>query len=725
MQRFGSWGRCGPRLALHLTIATAAAVLVAGQAAAAGVVVKPANLHNPYFPDRAPDAAPSAGDGYTLGDAPPRQFGLVGDTLSIPFSLVADGATRLSLEASLVANGRTLASTGGSAPVKMRLLRARDVTVEGNSNASCSCAAGQLPVKGDGRGEMLCVPASSANESRTPDACPNDQERGKLRSTFVRPAPFSIKDPLEPLAGASFDAAARSTELVVVELPVDASLPKAELTLKLVAKTADGTEGSAQVPVRVLNLALDAFPRMDLSYWLSEDPRDLVERPAGTRLNEAWGGAWWSDEHWAHIETAARVQAAAGVTNTLVPLFTRNLWGIAATPLVGVRCITGSDAVPTDATGGDGPSPFDGEVGRWQYAFDFSRFERWIDIFQRAGFRRFEGAHLFANAGGIPQVLECDLYRNASDDQPYRKAFRFMPRVANDGLPGLKRARLALYRERFLPAFLKALGAEVRKTGIQDRYLQHVIDENDSSEEAIRAYADGVRLVREFLPRTPTTDAINKYSAPEYSSLTDVPVFHMILLYNDQGRLPGIRDKLVQQFGNRKKYFYNTALRAGGPNRFLDTNPMDSRAHGWLMLETGFDGFLYWASNQYRYPIAKDMSRLRRPDDWSPYRYSLGPLPGGLLEPAYGAGANWVLYPTANGLIGSLRALRLRDGMLDHWLFAKAQDKCSKERDDTCLNRLRELRRRITANPDVMADFSRHPADYDRAREVLVEVLAR
>jgi hypothetical protein len=98
-------------------------------------------------------------------------------------------------------------------------------------------------------------------------------------------------------------------------------------------------------------------------------------------------------------------------------------------------------------------------------------------------------------------------------------------------------------------------------------------------------------------------------------------------------------------------------------------------------------------------------------------------MPGGSVAPGYGAGGNWNLYPTPDGLIGSLRARRLRDGLLDHWIYMQAWAKCQQAADAACRNKLLSLRQRVLANAMIIADYSRNPVDYDEAREGMLQIL--
>jgi Domain of unknown function (DUF4091) len=150
---------------------------------------------------------------------------------------------------------------------------------------------------------------------------------------------------------------------------------------------------------------------------------------------------------------------------------------------------------------------------------------------------------------------------------------------------------------------------------------------------------------------------------------------------------------------------------------------MESRLYGWLLVEVGYQGMLYWAANAYRYPTSANLSSLGRPEDWSPYTYSIGPLPHGRLSPGLAPGSNWILYPTESGLIDSLRARRLRDGLLDHWLYRQADASCSRSRKTDCQARLRALSTKILGASSAIGDFSRDGRAYDEARIALIDMI--
>jgi hypothetical protein len=689
---------------------------------AAEIKLQFANLHNPYFPDREPGSTGSAHDNFVFAPAPEKLFGIEGDKLPVSFTLFSKEAQKVSIGVKVTQINK---KSELSVTHLIDLYRVRDILVEGNTNGSCACPAGQLPQTGE-TSRMVCVINSSALESKVPKGCPTKAQRDKISGTLVRIAPFAIKDALESFKLNTLYLGANVTELFIADIPIEANLPKGELEVQVTVTPESGIPITIIAPMRVLRLRLDNFPALDVSYWLSEDPRDLVARPEDIPLNGNWGGEWWSEEHWRNLEHAAQLQSKLGITNVLVPLFVRNPFGVKARPLIGVRCITGSTEVPTNFSSPNKlqlMSPFNKELSNWKYEFDFRNFNRFVGIFKHAGFRRFEGAHLMSSQGQLPIHLECDLYRTVEDKVPYARNFRFMPRVGVTGEDlGQKAQRVELYQERFLPTFMRHLSAELLKEDIGGAWYQHLIDENASSESAIAAYKNLVTILRENMPKISTMDAINQYTGPRYQGLIDLPVFHLALLYDDQMIRKNIRLEIDKAFP-RPKYFYNTALREGGPNQFLDTNPLENRVYGWLAIELGYQGILYWAANQYRYPLDNDISRFNRPKDWNPYNHSQGPMPNGYLEPGYSPGANWQLYPTPTGLIDSLRARRFRDGLLDNWIYLLAWEKCKTIKESTCKEKLISIRQRLIGDSYIISDFAKNPVYYDNARREMLSII--
>ena len=81
------------------------------------------------------------------------------------------------------------------------------------------------------------------------------------------------------------------------------------------------------------------------------------------------------------------------------------------------------------------------------------------------------------------------------------------------------------------------------------------------------------------------------------------------------------------------------------------------------------------------------------------------------------------LYPAPAGLTDSLRARRLRDGLLDHWLYLRAWRHCEGANQAACRAKLIGVKARLTRDPSTIADFSRDPGDYDNARELMIGIL--
>jgi hypothetical protein len=269
------------------------------------------------------------------------------------------------------------------------------------------------------------------------------------------------------------------------------------------------------------------------------------------------------------------------------------------------------------------------EGGKLRY--DFSRLDRWVDTFEKAGMRTIEGGHLLTRRSGYhsPMCVPADVLENGK-----------VVRTMLD--PGDGRA------EPFLETFLDALYAHLREKGWEKRYFQHVHDEPHGNErEVYRRYA---LLIRRHLPGIPTMDAVG--------------------LNQDVGFLNGAVDVWVPVLGSFDKQLekIQAHVAAGGQawfytcnqpqrrhlNRFIDLPLVKTRLLHWFNYRYGLTGYLHWGGNY-----------------WSPAPFdNVQPIinNGATLLPA-GDGA--VVYPWAErySIHSSIRLEAMRDGIEDYELL--------------------------------------------------------
>ncbi len=311
------------------------------------------------------------------------------------------------------------------------------------------------------------------------------------------------------------------------------------------------------------------------------------------------------------------------------------------------------------------------------YSFDFARFDRWMELFLELGYERIEGRHVISRAGHMPH--------------------RIMGTPADGGEPallfegGIKVAGEEEQRYlEYLASFFDALHAHLTEKGWLDRYMQHVADEPVPDYEDIYRRYHAVFV--EHLPGVPNLDA--DWSTPEmFSPLMAIQVMYIDTLAHSQALAA------EREAAGLTTWMYNFGKPyPPRPNRWLDLPLTNSRLYPWLGVRYNASGYLFWGANVFR--------------GADPYTRSVGPCGEGKGYPGHNPGDNWLFYPAPNGLYASIRMVAFRDGMVDHALLtqlAKIDPEAARSITDRIVRSL--------------VDYSQRPADYHRARAMLLEAL--
>lgn len=508
------------------------------------------------------------------------------------------------------------------------------------SKETTRCAVEPLPIKSeDGHGlscslrlyELLNVhvEANTAGGSRT--------QKGKSppkqwMSHFVRRAPFDVAEVLSPCRNVRLKK--DRTRGVALEIAVDRDARSGRYrgALRFTTKSAKITVPFA---LEIHDVVLDEFPPIYCTYWLSVAPRDLTsETPPD----------WWSKAHWRLVKNTARVLRGYGQN-------------VIFTPLIDLP-----EALIQVKRRKDG-----------SYGFDYSRFDRWVDIFREAGYVLFEGHHLALMPatwayGGI-----------FVKDEKTGKTEPLLP------AKGWRDTWL-----KFLPIFLQDFYRHLRQRGLAQDYVQHLLDEPKN----LKDYEAYFRLARAFLPGIKTIDAIN--SRPEvYSPLVDIHVFALT-------SLAARRDLVHKRRAEGKDVwlYHCCSPYPPMPNRHLDEALTNSRLYPWLTFLLDADGYLYWGANMYR--------------GANPYKTSVGPVPSGSQTPGHPPGDNWFFYPGPEGLLGSVRMVAFREGLVDLALLKMLAKKDGSQAHEIMNGIARSIR-----------DYERDPRAYHAARASLLRALDR
>ncbi|WP_157986632.1 glycoside hydrolase domain-containing protein [Chitinophaga alhagiae] len=407
---------------------------------------------------------------------------------------------------------------------------------------------------------------------------------------LVRLAPFDIMEALQEMPAGTLQVTANETAGILVQLDVPATCTAGLYEGKV--RLQDASAGVQDVPFsfRVYATNMPAF-HLDYVNWLSEIPENLK---TGTPV------ASWSEAHWDLLRRAGQLMIEDG----------QNMM---YTPLVNNRH-------PLIQTWWDPATA--------KLSFNYSRFDRWVHMFDSLGFERFAGRHVRFQGLGSTQVL-------------------FIKNAATGDTISLTATQLSL--ECFQETFFADLDKHLDTLGLKGRYVQHVFDEPPPANiEEYRRYNE---LVKKYMHNVKTIDAIN--SQPQlFSPLVDLQVFSLPgLVLQKNSTVP---ERLAD---NREVWLYHTASPFPPyPNRQLDRPLVECRLWPWLAFRYNANGFLWWAANEYR----------GVPDE---YATSLGALPDGTQH--HDPGGAWYYYRSADGLLSSMRLLNFREGMADVTLLAR------------------------------------------------------
>ncbi len=354
---------------------------------------------------------------------------------------------------------------------------------------------------------------------------------------------------------------------------------------------------------------------------LSKDGRDLAKEtfvlevlpaalPAQKLIHTSWfhadciathyGDPVWSPAHWARVEQFVQSAVEHGVNLLLTPLFTP----------------------PLDTqVGGERPTVQLVEIKKEgeQYAFDFKRLGRWVDMAERCGVRFFEMAHFFTQWGAAhcPKIV-------ALENGKERKIFGW-----KDSASGAK------YRN-FLDQFLPQLVRFIEKRELKKRCYFHVSDEPHINH--LDAFSQAASIVHGHLKGYPFIDALSNVE------------------YYERGlvRLPIPASNHIEPFvekGIKNLWtYYCVSQWDQVSNRFFNMPSARNRILGAQLYKYDLKGFLQWGFNFY---YAQYSTR------------SVNPFVETDAGRAFPAGDAFLVYPGEDGPIDSIRGEVFREALQD------------------------------------------------------------
>lgn len=447
---------------------------------------------------------------------------------------------------------------------------------------------------------------------------------------LVRKAPF---DTLEVLVeDNTMPIVPDNTHGVVLEfmVPRDAKPATYDGTLLIFL---DNEEAAAPFSFRVHRTALpDPLPLHSV-HWLWPEPHNLTNGAVPE---------WWNEQHWQLLEVAGRQLRRFGDDTVYTPLVNYRQ------PLIQITRHKNNT-----------------------FTFDYSRFDRWGEMFLGLGFRYLSGHHILnlvhSHMGGTFVIDEA-----TGKKQPLLKDTKD------------QEAWLA-----FLPTFYGSFHAHLKKKGWVDNYIQCQYDEPKD----VELYKRLAALVRKHMPGVRTTDAINSNRQDTYSPLVDEQVFNLIGL-NQYQQVAAERVAA----GKGVWLYHCTSPYPPHPNRHIDSYLTESRLYPWLCYKLGANGFLFWGANIYR--------------GADEYKTSIGPFPNGSQNPGHPPGDNWLYYRSTQGLRPSIRIVSFREGLIDHALLTMLEKRNPKLAKDM-----------VTTIVPNITTFERNPVAYHQTRTAILEAL--
>jgi hypothetical protein len=259
--------------------------------------------------------------------------------------------------------------------------------------------------------------------------------------------------------------------------------------------------------------------------------------------------------------------------------------------------------------------------------FDFSNFDKWVQILLDGGIEHIEGLQ-YAWRGGEwkePYVVEIH-------DE-------------NDKTSSGTRVKVdSPEAEAFFSKFFPALHDHLKEKGWLDKYVQHVGDE--PVKENAASYRVAAGLLKKYAPGIPIMEACLDHNLV---GAIDIWVPIMQTLGKDFAFFQ-------ERMKAGEKVWMYTCVQPQGEyaNRFVELPLIKTRLLHWINYRYGIPGYLHWGFNFWR------------AQPWD--NVASGSLPGG---------DSHIVYPAKNGygIVESIRYEAMRDGIEDHELLSQLGEK--------------------------------------------------
>lgn len=294
------------------------------------------------------------------------------------------------------------------------------------------------------------------------------------------------------------------------------------------------------------------------------------------------------------------------------------------------------------------------------FTYDFSRFDRWVELFDEAGVgARIELGHYGGRTTG---EWECPTFTC-----PPRPATR-----RSDGDATTVPNAL----------FARALQEHLREKGWLERSMQHIADEPIPVNED--SWRERSREIHAAAPDLRRIDAVHVTDLDG-----DLEVWVPQLNFFDDAR-EALAEK--QESGTAEVWFYIAWVPQGKyPNRLIDMQTIRTRITHWMNYLYDAPGYLHWG--------------------WNWWNIDFG---------HFAPGDEWIIWPSAGLPHSSLRYEAQREGIEDHEHLCLLEDLLGEAGDADPSARSRELGGRLVRS---ITDYEMDPERFESVRrELLREV---
>ena len=262
-----------------------------------------------------------------------------------------------------------------------------------------------------------------------------------------------------------------------------------------------------------------------------------------------------------------------------------------------------------------------------ELTIDFSRFDRWVQVFTDAGvIGLIEGGHIGGREGG----WESNFVVGIQEVKDGKVAARSVAPNAPEA-------------DSFFAKFFPALVAHLEEKGWLAHYAQHLADEPIASN--IESYRQMAALVHKYAPELRIIEACH---TKDLVGDMNIWVPQLNYLHDDFDHYQ------ARQAAGEEVWFYTCVYPQGEyANRFIEQPLIKTRLLHWINFRYGITGYLHWGYNHWT--ADSPFTHTTRPHGGPPY------LP---------AGDPWIVYPGKNGPLDSIRFEAMRDGIVDHELLS-------------------------------------------------------